>query len=273
MGIKNWIMIKRGLSEDPKHRAAMGVRVWLFMHIIDRANWDTGIVPEWRDQQEADDMEMPWRTLQEQRQALEELGYITCMKHRDSQSIIIHEWVNPRNYSGGVLNSRQQGTESSVLLDSKSTGKSTGKSSRKPRTPSIRDQGSGDQGSGKAAEPRPPRAPKPRDPLLDHPAVKTYRDIMHLTPNEAQRKAISEAVTDDRLGKWSDTLQNWTLHGWKPGNVAGQLESLQNGAKNGTHRNSNPQDPERQERLQRLADAINQRRRERAEAARVGGGS
>ena len=167
MGIKNWIMIKRGLSEDPKHRAAMGVRVWLFMHIIDRANWETGIVSEWRDQEEADDMGMPWRTLQEQRQTLESLGYVTCIQHKDSQSIIIHEWVNPRNYSGGVLNSQKKDTELSVPSDSKGTGKGTGKGSRKSRIPTIEDQESGSQVSGNGVG-KPRRAsPKstPRIPI------------------------------------------------------------------------------------------------------------
>ena len=32
---KHWISVKRGLSEDPKHRQAMGEAVWLFLHIID----------------------------------------------------------------------------------------------------------------------------------------------------------------------------------------------------------------------------------------------
>jgi hypothetical protein len=89
---KNWIYLKRGLSEDPKHRQAMGNRIWLFMHIIDRADWETGIVNGWVDREEAEDMRMSWRTLQDQRQELEELGYITCVQKFQCQDIIIHNW-------------------------------------------------------------------------------------------------------------------------------------------------------------------------------------
>src|SRR3990167_2570289 len=107
MSKKNWIMIKRGLSEDAQHRAKMGVNLWLFLHIIDRCDWETGIVYEWRDREEADDMQMDLNTLRHQRQKLEEARYITCKQKQHGQEIIIHEWVNPKNYSGRVLNSRK----------------------------------------------------------------------------------------------------------------------------------------------------------------------
>src|SRR3990167_10395610 len=76
MAKKHWIYIKRGLSEDPKHRAAMGECVWLFMHIIDRADWETGIAHDWKDEQEAADMGIPVTTLRYQRRKLEEFFYI-----------------------------------------------------------------------------------------------------------------------------------------------------------------------------------------------------
>ena len=154
---KNWIYLKRGLSEDPKHRQAMGNRIWLFMHIIDRADWETGIVNGWVDREEAEDMRMSWRTLQDQRQELEELGYITCVQKFQCQDIIIHNWVSPKDYGGKVINVRGNvtaadfhgtespvpngtehgtghGTESSVL---NGTGHGTGHPIRKFRTPSI----------------------------------------------------------------------------------------------------------------------------------------
>lgn len=104
MAKKNWIYIKRGLSEDAKHRAAMGECIWLFMHIIDRADWEKGIAFDWKDEQEAADMGMPVRTLREQRRKLDELDYITCKQRQYGQDIIIKRWVDPRNYSGKVLN-------------------------------------------------------------------------------------------------------------------------------------------------------------------------
>lgn len=104
MAKKHWIYIKRGLSEDPKHRAAMGECIWLYMHIIDRADWETGIAREWKDEQEAAEMGMPVRTLREQRRKLDELDYITCQQRQYGQDIIIKRWIDPRNYSGKVLN-------------------------------------------------------------------------------------------------------------------------------------------------------------------------
>ncbi len=143
MAKKHWIYVKRGLSEDPKHRKAMGIRIWLFMHMLDRADWETGRVTDWKDKDEADDMDLPWRTLQEQRQELEQLGYITCVKKLHGQDIIIHNWLNPKDYSGKVLNlsNAVQSTEISVLKSTvqsteisvlKSTGQSTVKSTGHP---------------------------------------------------------------------------------------------------------------------------------------------
>jgi hypothetical protein len=104
MARKHWIYIKRGLSEDPKHRAAMGECIWLFMHIIDRADWETGIAFDWKDEAEAADMSMPLRTLREQRRKLADLGYITCVQKQRKQDVIIRQWINPRDYSGGIVN-------------------------------------------------------------------------------------------------------------------------------------------------------------------------
>lgn len=114
MGSKNWIFIKRGLSEDPKHRERMGNRIWLYIHILDRVDWETGMVFGWRDRDEAEDMGMPWRTLQQQRQELHDLEYIECIQKKAGLDIRVFNWVNPRNYSGGVVNPKSQGTEISV---------------------------------------------------------------------------------------------------------------------------------------------------------------
>ena len=105
---KTWVKIKRGLFE-PKHRLALGKDVWLYMHIIDRANWDTGSVLEWVDQSEADKLEMPIRTLRQQRKNLEDAGYITSIQKQHHQEIVIHNWTNPRKYDGKVANRKAQG--------------------------------------------------------------------------------------------------------------------------------------------------------------------
>ena len=108
MSKKNWINLKRGLSEDPKHRARMGECIWLFLHIIDLADWETGIVYDWKDEAVAADMTMPITTLRHQRRKLEELDYIRCKQGQRSQDIYILQWINPRNYSGAIINPRNQ---------------------------------------------------------------------------------------------------------------------------------------------------------------------
>ena len=112
MSKKNWIFIKRGLSQDPKHRETMGNAIWVYMHILDRADWETGIVYDWKDEAEADDMGINIRTMRKWRQELNEAGYISCKQEQYGQQITIHNWVNPRNYSGEVLNQKQGDTKS-----------------------------------------------------------------------------------------------------------------------------------------------------------------
>ena len=126
---KTWIKIKRGLLE-PKHRDCLGIRIWLYIYILDNADWDTGEIREWRDKDAADEMQMPWRTLQRQRQQLENDGYITCLQTGDKQSITIHNWTNPREYSGKVYNPVDMGTQNRVPPDMGDTNEGTREGTR-----------------------------------------------------------------------------------------------------------------------------------------------
>lgn len=110
---KNWISIKRGLN-TPEHRNKMGETIWLFLEIIDLADWETGTIPEWIDSVIAEDIEMNIKTLRRHRQKLESEGYITCVQKQHHQKIIIHAWVNPRNYSGKIKNPKNQGGHARV---------------------------------------------------------------------------------------------------------------------------------------------------------------
>lgn len=100
---KTWIKVKRGLNQ-PKHRHKMGECWWLYLHILDRTNWETGAVEEWRDEEEANEVEMPTVTLRRQRRKLEEEGYITCEQKQRGQRIVVHKWTNPRRYDGIAIN-------------------------------------------------------------------------------------------------------------------------------------------------------------------------
>jgi len=136
MAKKHWIYIKRGLSEDAKHRAAMGECIWLYMHIIDRADWETGIAFDWKDKEEAADMSLPLDTLRRQRQKLEEFDYIRSTQKQHSQDIRIMEWKNPRDYSSETKNPRFEGSH--VIQPSKSEGLNQGSNQveAQMRTPS-----------------------------------------------------------------------------------------------------------------------------------------
>ena len=114
MSKKHWIYIKRGLSEDAKHRAQMGECIWLYMHIIDRADWEMGIAYDWRDGQEAADMGMSIDTLRSQRQKLEKFDYIRCLQKQRGQDVKIMEWKNPRDYGSETKNPRNQSLNESI---------------------------------------------------------------------------------------------------------------------------------------------------------------
>lgn len=118
MSKKHWVFIKRGLITSAKHRETMGIRVWLYLYMLDRCDWETGIVYGWKDKDEAADMEMEWRTIQQQRRGLERDGYIICKQRQHAQDIFIQKWVNPREYSGKVYNdgNNEEGTQSSAPL-------------------------------------------------------------------------------------------------------------------------------------------------------------
>ena len=70
---------------------------------------------------------------------------------------------------------------------------------------------------------------KARDPRLDHPAVRLYRQVMRLTASEKQRQTIIDTVADVEL--WRETLEHWADHGWRPTNLPGLLDSYQRGGR------------------------------------------
>lgn len=111
MAKKTWITIKRGLILDPKHRVKMGINSWLYQYMLDKTNWESGQIEEWVDRHAADEMEMPLPTLRKQRKQLEEDGYISCIQNKHSQTITIHNWTNPREYSGKVYNKKAKGNQ------------------------------------------------------------------------------------------------------------------------------------------------------------------
>lgn len=70
----------------------------------------------------------------------------------------------------------------------------------------------------------------PRDPLLDCPNVKAYREIVHLQMNYLQRQYVVENVSCCERGQrlWRATLSEWMLHGWSPKNIPGMVHLWEN---------------------------------------------
>ena len=97
MAKKTWIKVRRGIL-DPKHRIKLGAAWCLYLYMLDRVNWDTGIIYEWKDQDAADDLEMPLPTLRHQRRHLENELYIATDIKRYGLEITVNNWEDPRNY-------------------------------------------------------------------------------------------------------------------------------------------------------------------------------
>lgn len=102
MSAKTWIKLRRGLILDPKHRVKLGINLWLYLYILDKADWNTGKIFSWQDQLVADDLQMPLTTVRYQRRKLEEEGYITSMVKGYSQIITVTKWSNPRQSDNGL---------------------------------------------------------------------------------------------------------------------------------------------------------------------------
>lgn len=218
MAKKHWIYIKRGLSEDPKHRAAMGECIWLFMHIIDRVDWETGIVHDWKDSEEAAEMAMEPRTMRYQRQKLEKLDYIRCKQKQHSQEIKIMEWVNPRDYSAGVLNHREgdNGVEPSILQgDNQGDNQGDSQGRGKIVTPSLSPKS--DSESKRA------RAPKAND----FPSNVLFREVTEKYPAKANWHTVLQRMSliEKRLGRAPTKedlfpyYESWCGLGWNEWNI------------------------------------------------------
>jgi hypothetical protein len=114
MAKKTWIKIKRGLLE-PKHIEKLAQAWYLYLYILDQADWETGTIKEWKDEYAANDLEKPIGMIREHRKKLELEKYIECEKNQHSQKIIIHNWTDPRRYDNHLLNPEIESMEKDEL--------------------------------------------------------------------------------------------------------------------------------------------------------------
>ncbi len=134
---KQWISVKCGLSRDPKHRRQMGKAVWTFLHMLDLADWDTGIVYDWKDENAAEDMGIDIRVLREDRRKLEAEDYISCRQKQYSQDITILNWTNPREYSGEIRNKKQGDKKNPPSKNAQGDAQGDAQGSVKDVTPTL----------------------------------------------------------------------------------------------------------------------------------------
>lgn len=125
-----WIKIHDGLTDDPKHRERMGIRLWFYMWLVKKADWLTGVVYSYTDRWASDELGMPERTVEGQRQRLIADGYIMSHPDFQCQHIRIMRWRNPKlvnppqvNIPGdesSYVKLRTHGTQSYVPIASQS---------------------------------------------------------------------------------------------------------------------------------------------------------
>lgn len=126
---KSWISVKIGMI-DPKHQKAIGSAVWLFLYILDNADWETGIVEGYTDKQAGNELGIPKDTIIKHRRKLQAGEYITCKKNDYDQTITIHNWTDPRKYSGKILNPPNVGEATSGQSDQSDHERSVGSDSQ-----------------------------------------------------------------------------------------------------------------------------------------------
>ena len=131
----DWIKVRSGILE-PKHRKAMGAAIYLYLYMLDKAEWEDGTIYNWTDKQAADDLEMPIVTLRSQRRHLENELYIKTVQEYNGLKISISKFSNPKEgvkkltggvnkLTGGVLKNDQGGyskvNTASILPDLNTT--------------------------------------------------------------------------------------------------------------------------------------------------------
>ncbi len=115
MAKKTWIKVKRGILE-PKHRRKLGSAWFLYFYMLDRTNWEDGVIREWRDEAAADELDIPLSTLRNQRRHLEDELYIQTTQKQNCLTIAITNWTNPREYTGKKYNEVEQTFEGDQKL-------------------------------------------------------------------------------------------------------------------------------------------------------------
>ncbi len=98
MSRKTFVKVKRGIL-SPEHVNKIGEAIWLYLYILDRADWETGKIYDWRDQQAADELGIYIGTIRNQRKKLTG-KYIDFVGHGRWSELTIRKWADPRSKTG-----------------------------------------------------------------------------------------------------------------------------------------------------------------------------
>jgi hypothetical protein len=133
----DWIKVRSGILE-PKHRKAIGACWQLYLYMLDKADWETGIITGWTDKTAADDLEMSLVTLRYQRRHLENECYIKTIQTGNSQQITIEKYENPSEKSAQKKDKGSQDINTPVKkLTPRGVNKLTGGGILKVNTPTL----------------------------------------------------------------------------------------------------------------------------------------
>jgi hypothetical protein len=223
-----WIKVHSNILE-PKHQKAIGERIWLFLYLIDNADWKTGIVPEYTDADAARDLGRSKRTIERWRSDLIKGGYIACKQIQHGQEVTINRWRNPQHVNSEPINIPAEGTQ--ICREKKVQGTQQGtQQGRQKRVPSqaqnehatqytIHNTSSKEDGT------------KPAKPDSNHPALQAYREIVHRYPHKSWWQDIIDQIGDSELAvqRWQALVKDWAGHGWNMQNVKDMLSAFEKG--------------------------------------------
>ena len=102
--------------------------------------------------------------------------------------------------------------------------------------------------SAAKAAPAPTKTKKPET----SPAVKAHWRILRCRLKNSVKDQIDQHVNNGQIDQWEAVLEAWALRGYKPTNVAGQLDWLRNGIPNSGPRAS----PGRKSNVETSLDAV-----------------
>lgn len=247
---KNWIKLKRGLiTGAKKHRPKMGEAIWLYVYLVDQADFETGLVAEYTDLKAGEILGLGSMTVRYQRRKLEKEGYIECRQVQHGQQVIVTKWVDPSyqgshggntlppsihggnirppsvhggntlppsNVQGGNQGGNQGGSLASSALILHGSMIHEGESLRKSPTSQgakpLSSSGASQGGNGDGK------------PL--HPAIQAWLTRFDLREAEATpriRERIIEVVGSDLPG-WTEVLDYWEDNKHRPLSVGAMLE-------------------------------------------------